>query len=326
MRTMSAAAVALWVAAFSVVRADAQEPQSEVLIRRGVELRRSGQNGEALVEFRKAFALDPTPRARAQIGLALQSLGDWLGAERWLQEALQARDDKWIELYRGALSGALAITQTHLARLTVDTNVREGEIQVNASAPQALPLAASMSVVAGPLDIVVRAPGYTEVHRRVEVQPGAEAHETFVLAPLTPVGSAQAEPPSPAAGLPARITEAEPPARPTSLVGGYVALGAAGALAVGGAIAWQVHQDNAAVWNDSNRCLRPGEGTRGAQCGGYETTANVALALEIAGFAGAGLSAALGVWLVWPMHRGGTASAVRCAPDSPLSLACIGTF
>ena len=80
-RAALAVALALFVGA---ARADEPPGDAEALIQHGIELRRAGKNGEALSEFQKAYAIAPTPRAQAQIALALHALGDWLGAERGL--------------------------------------------------------------------------------------------------------------------------------------------------------------------------------------------------------------------------------------------------
>ena len=75
-------------------RAD-EPPDSEALIAHGLELRRQHEDASALADFRRAYALQPTPRCRAQIGLAEQSLGQWLPAETDLRAALSAADDPW---------------------------------------------------------------------------------------------------------------------------------------------------------------------------------------------------------------------------------------
>src|SRR6185295_4814823 len=68
----------------------------EVMLRRGVDLRRQGRDEEALEMFRAAFRLRATPRARAQMGLAGQALGHWVEAEADISAAIGAHDDPWI--------------------------------------------------------------------------------------------------------------------------------------------------------------------------------------------------------------------------------------
>jgi len=284
---------------------------SEAAIQRGVELRRGGRNAEALVEFQKAFALDPSPRARAQVGLALQALGDWLGAERWLTDALQKSDDAWIARYRTDLTGALATIQAHLGSLVLHVDAEQGEVLVNGAPAGALPIRGPIRVVAGSIDVVVRAPGHVDAHRVIDVAAGAEVSETMALGPeVAPsaVPSSVATPP----------TDAEPHTR--ALIGGYVALGSAAALAIGGVVAWTVRQNAVGTWNDDTRCLRPGGGTRAQQCGAYQDTANVAFGLEIGAF-----SAAVGAWLLLRGAPAATSTAAWCRPGL-LGLACGGEF
>jgi hypothetical protein len=301
----------------------ADEPESETHIQQGVELRRSGRNADALVEFQKAFALDPTPRARAQVGLALQALGDWLGAERWIGEALRFQDDAWIAQYRSTLEGAMATIGAHLGRLYVEAEVDEGEVLVNGASVHALPAAEPIRVVAGTLDVVVRAPGYVPARRAVEVAAGGEVHVAFKLDPLaaTPSGRSPATPAGERAGDVAATS-----ARPRSTVGGTIALAATGVLAVVGIVAWRIYQADVATYNDDGQCQRPGGGNRGQQCGGYRDSANVALGVEIGSFAGAAAGAAIGTWLLWPVRSAPPTSAFRCGPYGSLGIACAGRF
>jgi hypothetical protein len=305
------------------VRARAGDPSSEgeAGIQRGVELRREGRNGEALVEFQKAFALEPSARARAQIGLALQALGDWLGAEHWLSEALLASEDAWIARYRTELQGALATVQAHLGSLVLHVDTQQGEVLVNGVVAQALPSTGPIRVVAGSIDVIVRVPGRADVHRIVAVPAGAQVSEVMMLGsePIAPA----APPPS---VTPAASDVGPQPAAPHSPpVAAYIALGSAGALAIASAVAAVVHENAADVWNDDAQCLRPGGGSRTQQCGTYHDTANVALGVEIGAFAAAAVSAGVGVWLLWPRSRSPLSSAGWCTPGLG-GVTCGGMF
>jgi hypothetical protein len=125
----------------------------------------------------------------------------------------------------------------------------------------------------------------------------------------------------PAVATPAADTE--PHVR--APIGGYIALGSAAALAIGGIVAWTVRQNAVGIWNDDTRCLRPGGGTRSQQCGAYQDTANVAFGLEIGAFSAAVVSAGVGAWL---LLRGAPATASTAAWCSPglLGLTCGGEF
>ena len=62
--------------------ARAEGPEAEALASQGIELRRVHKNVEALEVFRRALSLSSTPRIRAHVGLAEQSVGEWVEAER----------------------------------------------------------------------------------------------------------------------------------------------------------------------------------------------------------------------------------------------------
>jgi tetratricopeptide (TPR) repeat protein len=329
---------ALFAAALLAGTARAEEPsaEAEARIQKGVELRRAGKNGEALSEFQKAFALTPTPRAQAQIALALHALGDWLGAERALEQALLATGDPWITQYRDALEGALATVRAHLGWLSVSANVPLGELFLNGVSVHALPLPDSIRVVAGKLDAEVRAQGYAPVLRAIDIAPGREDHETFTLEPL-PAAPSPSQPSAQESSERAARAVDVPPSSPTSearrsapawrspLVG-YLALGAAGAFAAGGVVAWRVRQDNVDMYNDNSRCL-VGTRTRGEQCGQFADAANEAMGLEIAAFAVAAGAAGLGTWLLLTTSPAKPSSqAVSCAPWGHVGLACAAHF
>jgi hypothetical protein len=298
--------------------ADDAGSKAETLIQRGVELRRAGQNGEALAQFQSAYALVPTPRAEAQIALALQALGDWLGAEIALQTALRSADDPWIAQYREALDGALATVRAHLASLHIDVNVTEGQLLLDGVSVHLLPTADAVRIRAGTLDIEVRAPGYVPAHRKVDVAAGAEVRESFSLDPI-----ARPLPPAP--------TDAAPVAHPQPVasrdrVGSYVAFASSVALAGGGVVAWRVHEGELAHYNDDTACVF-GTLTRSQRCGGYDTVANVALGLEIGAFAASAITVGVGAWLLWSpsRHRPETAGA-SCGPYGAFGVACGGRF
>src|SRR5262245_3668291 len=73
-----------------VVPVHAQVADAEKLMSSGIALRRDHKNAEALDLYRQAWALAPSPRVQAHMGLAEQALGQWLEAERDIRAALGA--------------------------------------------------------------------------------------------------------------------------------------------------------------------------------------------------------------------------------------------
>jgi hypothetical protein len=303
------------------------ESESDAHLWRGFELRQAGKNGAALAEFQSAWALVPSPKARAQIGLALQALGDWLGAESALEDAMGAPADPWVARYREALDGALATVRAHLAWLFVDADVSAGEVFLNGRSARALPSAGPIRIAAGVLEIEVRATGHAPERRTLEVVGGTDLHERFVLATLpaipTPAGTSTANPL--ATSAPERRAS-EAIAHPRRAAMAYLALGAAGALAAGGVVAWRVREDDVAAYDDNSRCL-VGDLTRAQRCGGLANASNVALGLEIGAFAAAGAAAGTGVWLLWtPSRTPASAVALGCGPLGLYRITCTGRF
>ena len=253
-------------------RADDAPNESEATIQRGVELRRAGRNAEALVEFQKAFTLDPSPRARAQVALALQALGDWLGAEHWLLDALQRSDDAWIARYRTDLAGALATVQAHLGSLRLHVDAEQGEVLVNGAPAGALPSRGPDSRRRRLGRCGATRAGHVDAHRVIDVAAGAEVSRRW--------RSVRERRRLRRRGGAATVADVSPATR--SHVDGYVAFGSAGLLAIGGV---------AAGWSARMRSAR-GTTTRDASslaaarasssAATYQDTANVALGWRLA--------------------------------------------
>jgi hypothetical protein len=267
----------------------AQE-SSESCIQRGIALRREGSNREALDAFEQAFALRPSPRARAQVALAHQALGDWVEAESGLTEALRS-DDAWIARYHDTLDQALAKVRTHLGWLDLEANVPGAALFVDGARAAAWRSSEPIRLGEGPHDVTLRAPGYAPVDGRVEIATGAHAHAALTLTPL-PV----------AAGKPTAFTAADRENLPADLskpapgrTFAVAMLSVAGALTGAGIAAWRVRETNAATYNDDQRCL-VGSLTRDQRCGANARAAGIAEVVEIGAFAAAGVSAAVGVW------------------------------
>lgn len=290
--------------------------ESDGHIQRGVELRRAGKNSEALAEFRLAYALVPAAPARAQIGLALQALGEWVEAERALGEALRSTDAPWIGRYREVLEGALDTVRSHLARVYVDVNVPSAELFVDGAGGHALPLADGVRVAAGTVALEVRAAGFVPVGRVLTLAPGAEVHELFTLEPTVPAVSP---------AIPSDTGAVAPAPAPRHTVAAVVAFGASAALVAGGVVAWRVREDDVMHYNDDTRCL-VGTLTRDQQCGSVATASNVALGLEIGAFVVAGAAAGVGAWLLWAPAKRATVAMPSCGPAGPLGVVCTGSF
>ena len=232
--------------------------------------------------------------------------------------------------YREALDGALATIRAHLAWLRVDVNVKDARFFLNGLIATSFPASAPVRVTAGLVDMEVRAAGYETARRTVDVTAGADVHVVMTLealppAPAPPPVSDTPPPSSSSPPLEVRATEvrATPVRRPLT---GFLLLGATGAFALGGIIAWRVREDDVAHYNDNSRC-RVGTATRAEQCGGVADASNVALGVEIGAFVASAASAATSAWfLSRPLRSAPITARVAWGGAGRLWLACEGAF
>jgi hypothetical protein len=249
----------------------------DLLVRRGIDLRRVARDDEALALFREAYRSEPSARIRAQIGLAEQALARWLEAERDLKAAL-SDPDPWVDKNRAVLEGALEAIDSHLASLRVDTNVLGAGLWLDGVRTATLPSAAPFRVLAGEVLLEARATGFGSTRRTIVLQGGDIRHELLLLIPrsTTEAGSA-----------------AVAPTRSTSLLG-WLALGGAGLAFASAGVAQAVREGDVASYNDDTRCFF-GDQTRDQRCGSLRSAANTAQIVAIAGLALGAAAAAVGV-------------------------------
>lgn len=157
------------------------EDEANAAISHGVALRQAGNDDEALAEFRRADQIFPSARAKAQIALAEQALGQWVSAERDLRAALALTDDPWIQRNHDALNAALVQISSRLGSLEVRTNAPGAELFINEERAASLPLTAPVRVPVGTVNLEVRANGYASQRRPVEVTPNGRLREVFTL-------------------------------------------------------------------------------------------------------------------------------------------------
>jgi hypothetical protein len=236
--------------ALALVVTPAQGAESaEALIQKGIALRTNGHDFEALPLFQRAYELAPTPRANAQLGLVEQALGRWPDAEDHIGKALEARRDPWVERNRKLLGQSLETIRQHIGFIEVSGEPAGAEVTVNGRGAGRLPLAAPVRVGQGYVEVELSATAYLPAKRTINVT-GAQAYQLFVK--LEPQ-KALAPPPAPPVVAPQTI--AARPSEPASsgsgrgLRIGGLALGVAGAIAVGNGIrlSVRVHDLNGSI-------------------------------------------------------------------------------
>jgi hypothetical protein len=312
--------VVLWLGA---ARALAASPQAEAdaLIKKGIELRKSGDDQSALHLFVKAYKLAPTPRAAVQLGLVEQALGRWTDAEEHLGEGLRSPRDPWIAKNRRAIDESLLTVKGQIGSVEVTGEPAGAEVVINGRNVGALPLDKPVRVNAGSVDVELHAYGYPRGFRTVTVVGGQ--HQAVVIRLEKPAPAPQVVPPVEARPpLPER-PEPAPAATPWQR---WVAYGAFGGAAVAAGVGgYAVLRHNERVDTFAKGCL---EGPNGGldkdtkqpdpTCESLRGEYDSARTLSVVGFVAAGALAATGVVFLLTApdsSRGPRDTAWVCAPD-----------
>ena len=226
-------------------RVDAGEiaPVPDVLIVRGLELRRSGHPAEALELFRRAHDSAPSPRTLGQMGLVETSLRMWSDADAHLAAALATPGDRWVRQNRGFLAEAQARARTHVGDLVV-TGPPGVRLSVAGKEIGQLPLRAPLRLAEGDLRLTATADGRRPVSINVKVQGGMLNAVTVVL---EPVDLDARPPPVPAS----QVVESRPLDRRRWVGGALVAAGA-GALIWG--VVWMQLDGRASCFEAQRAC------------------------------------------------------------------------
>lgn len=173
----------LWIAP-GRSRATGRHDESEAAIQRGVEQRKKGDDHQALVEFERAYAIEKSTRALAQIGLAHMALGHWVEASNALEQALESKSDPWIAKNRVTLEGAAKQVDHHVGLVEIEGEPRGATVSLNGAVVGSMPLRSKVGT--GEVAISVAAPGYVSLLRKVTVEPESRVRESFTLAILQP--------------------------------------------------------------------------------------------------------------------------------------------
>ncbi|MEO6574573.1 MAG: PEGA domain-containing protein [Polyangiaceae bacterium] len=305
MRVTACLSLAIFLAAAPAL-ADGSDAES--IIAHGVELREQGHDDQALAEFRRAFALAPSARARAQIALAEQALGLWVNAEIDLLEATKDKSDPWIAKNRAALTQSLAVIQQHLGSLEIRGGSAGGEVFVDGASVGALPMATGKRVEAGTRNVEVRAKGFYTASRVVTVPPAGIARETIELRPQLASGP-DGQAPGAIGAAPVKSEEPKSTSNVQRTLG-WVFLGAGAAVVVTGIVGQLLRQSAISAYNADRSCPGLGSPTQPPGCDGNVSAASTWQTVSIVGFAAGGALSVSGVILVVtaPTHRGDVAS------------------
>jgi hypothetical protein len=178
----------------ALARGSDQDP--DVLIKRGLELRRAGKSEEALELFRRAHEAAPGPRTLGQMGLVESSLQLWIEADSHLTAALATPDDAWVHLNRRFLDQAVVRAREHVGELMI-TGPPGAKVAVAGKSIGALPLPAPIRIAEGDVAVRATSDGSKPYLVDVSIKGGARAAISIVLEPIeltAPPASEQAQP------------------------------------------------------------------------------------------------------------------------------------
>ena len=170
------AALFLAAAGFVVVTHEGSAgaaPSAAELITEGLNLRRAGQDADALPKFEAAYAAEKTPRAAAQLGLCLQALGRWSEADPLLAESLLSVNDPWVKKNRDTIKDSLEEVKSHVGRVEVLGEPAGAVVLVAGRRVGTLPLAKAVVVNEGAIDVELSLPGYKRAEKAVNVAGGS---------------------------------------------------------------------------------------------------------------------------------------------------------
>lgn len=127
--------------------------------------------GEALAAYREAYARDPSPSLRYNLGRAAELSGDYATAYANL-EAFSEEASADLRSKVPRLDALLTNLRTKIALLTVRANVTGGAVFINGREMATTPMTTSVAVMPGSTHVVVRADGYASYEHDVTLEAG----------------------------------------------------------------------------------------------------------------------------------------------------------
>lgn len=320
----------------SSLAAAQEKPETEALLRRGIQLRRDGADEAALAIFLEAEAQSPdSVRVLLHVATAAQAAGKWLMADEYLKKAAKHESDPYYQRYKNEIDEVRAATAQRVGQFRAIGEPEGAEVRLNGDVIGTLPMESPKSVEAGTYVLEVTKSGFYRLRRPISVPGGVLTRETVALNPRTAAGG---DGPNEVGGSGAVGIEMQRPQEwwaQSWVTWSLLGVGIAGGATSG--VALYLRDRSAEHWNDDERCLNPDapELSRGEVCGSVrediDTAEQVAIIGGVTGAVFTGLALAH-----WIATSNGTSEAARsrskesdvslqCAPGF-LNVACAGTF
>ncbi|MEO8183030.1 MAG: tetratricopeptide repeat protein [Deltaproteobacteria bacterium] len=260
----------------------------EALVQRGIELRRAGNDSQALSIFEHAAALAPgSARVRAHLAATHQALGHWLDAEQQLSVVLGETNDPYVSRHRAALEKAYEFVNRRIGSLDVVGEPAGAAVLVNGTELGRLPLRGPAHLPVGSYVLEVRKDGYYALSRPIAITSRSVRREAVDLVQHSR----------------GNVSNLPVPAGPEDSAGSarwltwtFAGLGAGAGIV--GTTAWMLREHYAERWN-SDQCLALNQ-RRGDVCGDVLSRGRTAEGVAYASSVGAGLllGGALASWLL----------------------------
>lgn len=146
-----------------------------------LELRALGDDERAISEIQLLMKAGQTPMLQAQLGLAQLGAGHPVAAERSLEAALEAKDDRWVVNYDAALRQALGETKQRLGWMEIECTAPHATAAIGSAQAVGVRCGETYRVEQGSVFVEMRAPGYRSQQRSFTVAPGQRVRVTIVV-------------------------------------------------------------------------------------------------------------------------------------------------
>jgi hypothetical protein len=328
-----ALALATVLSVSSSARAE-ESAEVEAILKRGIQLRRDGQDEAALAVFQEAEAQAPSSvRVLLHVATAAQAASKWLLADEYLKKADSHNNDPYYIRYRAEIDEVRSTTAQRVGHFRAVGEPSGAEVILNGQVVGTLPMENPKTLEAGTYVLEVNKPGFYRLRRPISVPGGVLTRETVELNERT--GNAP-DPNDPGA------TPAEPPSFWASSGMTWTLAGVAAAAGVTSGVSFFLRERAAKHWNDDGRCLSPAanevNSTRADLCGNVRNDVDIAeqvgIVSGVVGIAFAG--AALTHWIATSgssepssdstaRHERKNTGSVQCSPGL-MTLVCNGSF
>lgn len=331
--TGSLAVAAVVLSVSGAARAQ-ESAEVEAILKRGIQLRREGQDEAALAVFQEAEAQAPNSvRVLLHVATAAQAASKWLLADEYLRKADAHSNDPYYTKYRNEIEEVKNITAQRVGHFRAVGEPSGAEVILNGQVVGTLPMENPKTLEAGTYVLEVNKPGFFRLRRPISVPGGVLTRETVELNERGPNDPATPGDPG---------TPAEPPSFWASSGMTWTLAGIAAAAGVTSGVSFLLRERAAEHWNDNDRCLSSTvtdqNKSREELCGNVrndiDTAEQVGIVSGVVGIAFAG--AALTHWIATSGNsEPGTDStakrehkstgSVQCSPGL-MNVVCAGTF